>query len=202
MQSTTTQTTRKTKPTRKPNTIVIDDDRGVATIICTDRHGHETGRTLIDAEDVSRVRAYRWHCWRTITPGSKRQSRGRRYVATNIAGKRVSLHRFILCDPPAPGMVPDHISGNGLDNRKRNLRWLSYSENSLNKTHTPGASGFVGVTWYRDKKRWAAEVWRNRRRAYRSYHRDRIEAAHARDTAALRIQGPLAHLNFGEGSGR
>ncbi|MEM1026653.1 MAG: HNH endonuclease [Planctomycetota bacterium] len=179
--------------------MIIDKTRGVATVICTDRDGYETGRTLIDLRDLDRVRQHRWCIWSTVTPGSKRQRRGRRYVAANLGGKRVSLHRFVFGDPPNYEMVPDHIDGNGLNNQRKNLRWASRSENALNTSQaSQSRSGFWGVTWYRDKRRWAAEVWSGKRRVHRSYHLDAIDAARARDAAAVRIQGPFARLNFPE----
>lgn len=192
--------TSATYATENPNRFIIDDQRGVATIICTDATGSETGRALISTEDIEAVRRHRWHCWRTITKGSKRRGRGRRYVATRIDGKRVSLHRFILGDPPAPGVVPDHISGNGLDNRRANLRWATPSENACNAHHRVGASGYVGVYWDHSKKRWAAEVQAGGRRVHRSRHLDKREAARVRDAAAIRYQGQFARLNFEGGS--
>lgn len=184
--------------TRRPNQTIIDDDRQVATIICTDRHGRETGRTLIDLADLTAVRPHRWHCFDTVTAGSRHSNRrGRRYVATNCGGRRVALHRFILGDPPAAGMVPDHISGNGLDNRRGNLRWATPSQNNINR-HTPtGPSGLVGVYWDKIKRRWTAEVYADGQRVHRSRHRDKTQAGRTRDRMAMLFQGEFARLNFG-----
>lgn len=68
-----------------------------------------------------------------------RDNRGRPYAYRQIAayGRRlgVYLHRAVmmrLAPPPSPSSVVDHINGNGLDNRRENLRWASPSENRLN----------------------------------------------------------------------
>lgn len=66
----------------------------------------------------------------------------------NVAddGKRTvtPLHRLIL----APGkLVPiDHIDGDGLNNRRRNLRTATPSQNSMNRgKRTDNTSGYKGV---------------------------------------------------------
>lgn len=50
-------------------------------------------------------------------------------------GKRQEqmMHRAILL-PPAH-LVVDHINGNGLDNRRENLRPATHSENGRNQVH-------------------------------------------------------------------
>lgn len=43
----------------------------------------------------------------------------------------VSLHRFLM--KAQPGQIVDHINGNPLDNRKRNLRFVTAQENGMNR---------------------------------------------------------------------
>ena len=78
----------------------------------------------------------------------------------------VRAHHFIL--PPVVGMVVDHINGNGLDNRRCNLRYVTPSVNSTNRkglqcNNTTGVSGLTycntprkqswTINWYENKKR-------------------------------------------------
>ena len=49
---------------------------------------------------------------------------------TMVKGIHIQMHRFIL--NPSRKMQVDHINGNGLDNRRENLRIVTPSENQLN----------------------------------------------------------------------
>jgi len=53
-----------------------------------------------------------------------------------IAGKRIyeSLHRYLMGNVPK-GMVIDHINRKPLDNRKSNLRIVTYEENAYNSDY-------------------------------------------------------------------
>ncbi len=69
---------------------------------------------IIDYEDADRVGA-NWTCYHRKRPGKRETI----YVCRpgNITK---TLHRFILNVPPR--QIVDHKNGNGLDNRKQNLR--------------------------------------------------------------------------------
>ena len=56
----------------------------------------------------------------------------------------IIMHRAILNAPP--GVPVDHANGNGLDNRKANLRTCSSSQNSQNRRRVSGAVRLKGVT--------------------------------------------------------
>ncbi|AEI70945.1 endonuclease [EBPR podovirus 2] len=62
--------------------------------------------------------------WYLHTPPRSRTH----YAIAHSRGKRFRLHRLVIGDP-AEGMEIDHINGDGLDNRRENLRFVSHSEN-------------------------------------------------------------------------
>jgi hypothetical protein len=86
----------------------------------------------VDDEDLATVRQFRWH---VSILGKHRKVRyarmAMRYKGYTI---RILLHRLIMGDSSAnAGLVIDHINGNGLDNRRSNLRWVTPADNNTNK---------------------------------------------------------------------
>lgn len=80
----------------------------------------------IDDDDLALFSATRWT---VAVRGSTKYLQGR------VGGRRVYLHR-ILVDVPE-GLVVDHIDGNGLNNRRSNLRAVTRQQNVWNKCRKP-----------------------------------------------------------------
>ena len=92
----------------------------------------------------------------------------------------------------------DHIDGDGLNNRKENLRIVTRAENlqAKQRKSVGCSSRFRGVTWNKHLKKWQAQVEFNKKNHYVGLFNNEIEAAKARDKKALELFGPIAHLNF------
>ena len=146
---------------------------------------------MVDAEDYERVRRHKWWLART---GNQFYAQGR------CCGRSIRMHQFIM-NPPK-GMVVDHIDGNGLNNRRGNLRICTQRQNAWNHKCTKqenASSQYIGVYRYKDrpdksyvKVQCAGDV------TNLGPFDCEIEAARARDRKAIELFGEFARLNLPE----
>jgi len=105
------------------------------------------------------------------------------------------MHRSILNVPDS--LVVDHINGNGLDNRKANLRPATRSQNACNiPKYKPSRSKYKGLTWHKARRKWNARIRKNGKTYSLGYFDSQIPAAKAYDTAAKKLHKNFAKLNF------
>lgn len=98
------------------------------------------------------------------------------HISENRKRKTVLFHWLVLDCPPK--MHRDHINRNRLDNRKINLRCVTFRENTamntkINKNNT---SGYRGVYFDAKSGKWFAEI-KHCRKSHRSIRFERIEDA-------------------------
>lgn len=100
---------------------------------------------------------------------------------------------------PVKGESVDHINGDGLDNRRSNLRVCSHAENRRNSKKVSGrrklASHYKGVS-HPSKNRWTASITVMWKTLHIGSFKTEIEAARAYDEAARNHHGVFARLNF------
>lgn len=163
-----------------PNEIIIKGD--VAEIILYNNKSEEIARAIIDAEDVDRVKDYKWH---QILPG---------YVVAKVGGKQIGIQHIILGVKPDRKKLIDHKNRNPLINCKLNLRGCTKSQNAMNaKKPKHNTSGFKGVK--KSGKKWRAAIRINQKDIHLGTFRNRISAATAYNQAALKHHGEFACLN-------
>ena len=79
---------------------------------------------IVDPQDAHLIEPFRWFSvCHTLKAGRTRTP----YIAGNVHGKRVYLHRYLMGAPK--GQVIDHIDGDPLNNCRANLRIVSHTEN-------------------------------------------------------------------------
>ena len=130
------------------------------------------GEAIVSDEDYSRLAV---HKWRAIE-----SKPGYVYACRNEpkTGARIRMHREVCA--ARRGQVVDHINGNTLDNRRENLRAVTYAQNSQNITRpTRSSSGYRNV--YRQGSGYIVRAYRDGKRIYCGWHATLEAAVEARD---------------------
>ena len=73
-------------------------------------------------------------------------------------------------------LVVDHINGNGLDNRRENIRLVTNRQNQHN-IHRKKLSRYPGLCWGSQNKKWQVRIRYKGKRIYLGYYSDELEAA-------------------------
>lgn len=146
---------------------------------------------IVDDEDYALVSQYKWwaHKIRNIYYVQAHEPKN---------NKKIRMHRLIMgIADPKVGI--DHINGNGLDNRKNNLRIATKSQNGMNqKPQKNRSSKFKGIYWNKNAKKWQAQIKINKKNKYLGLFNIETEAAKSYDIAAKELFGEFARLNFNE----
>jgi hypothetical protein len=153
------------------------------------KRGEIVGFAWVEARDFETVNEHRW------TSGHPPNSKSSYAYRSRWNGKRtvtVQMHRQ-LCEGPEV----DHINGDGLDNRRSNLRPCTRSQNMANRgRQRNNTSGYKGVS--RSGRKWCARIYApnpngGRSRALTLGRFDSPEEAHAAYCeAAKRLHGEFA----------
>lgn len=86
------------------------------------------------------------------------------YLHVTVKGKKLLAHRvaWLLYYKKWPSFQIDHINGNRLDNRIKNLRDVSNSENLCNRNKPSGKNPYVGVSSIKGTNLWQAHIGFNK----------------------------------------
>lgn len=141
---------------------------------------------IVDDDDFEYLNKFKWHY----------QAQGGYAFRAKQHGAR-QMHRTIVNCPG--GKFVDHINGDGLDNRKSNLRICTKAQNGMNRgRQKQNKSGFKGVVWNMRLKKWIAQIGCKgiKKTMHIGVFNSPIDAAVAYDNEAKKIHGEFAKLNF------
>jgi len=150
---------------------------------------------IVDAKDFEWLSQWNWHANRG--QGSFYAIRRTTKEEGDWRGPGIRMHRVILgCKPSEEG---DHKNGNGLDNRRENLRVCIDVQNGYNrKVGKNNSIGYKGVRFCKNHKTrpWRAVTEFKDRSIHIGYFATREEAARAYDKKVKELHGEFANLNF------
>lgn len=152
---------------------------------------------LVDLVDWFEVSKYRWHAQKCSYRESAYYARWE-YDSSGPNRKAIFLHNLLI--KPEEGQCADHINGDGLDNRRYNLRIIDKNQNMFNRIKSKNkTSKFKGVYWASDRQKWRACIRLNKTLYNLGQFINEIDAATKYDSMASVMFGELAKLNFPEG---
>jgi len=149
---------------------------------------------VIDAEDALRIAPYRWHaqCRDGIWFAARGEWVGQ---GAGASVRTVWMHRVILDAPPGVGVT--HRNGDGLDNRKTNLRLCTRQQRGAKRRRNRNnTSGYRGVSYDAHSGRWKGVLRHGGRYLSLGYFATPEEAARAYDAAAREAFGEFAYRNI------
>ena len=107
---------------------------------------------IVEDADFEWLNQWKWYA---------RKARAKCYASRKIREERkqktINMH-YLIVNPPS-GMEPDHRNGDGLDNRRANLRCATRSQNNMNRhKRCECSSKYKGVYWEKIRQKWHAQI--------------------------------------------
>lgn len=113
---------------------------------------------IVDDEDFEELNRYKWYAHK-----DKNTFYAMRHVTKEEAKKEgrstrdttIYMHQQIL--GKKEGYQIDHVNGNGSDNRRKNLRYVTNRQNAQNR-HINKSSQYPGVSWHKQSQKWRMRI--------------------------------------------
>lgn len=150
---------------------------------------------IIDVADFEDLARFKWHVTWAETAKTFYAYRNRK-VTEWIEGQshQISMHRQIMGEPE--GLEVDHRDGNGLDNRRHNLRVATHTQNSHNSRRlSTNKTGVKGVHFEAQTQKYRAEIIAHKKHIRLGRFSTLEEATEARRRAAIEYHGEFARLD-------
>ena len=143
-----------------------------------------------DECDEALIQSYTWRI---------KRNQYKEYAATNLGrvnGKIKSVTMHILLLGREKGYEIDHKDGNGLNNKRDNLRFTTRSQNGMNKgVQSNSTTGYKGVSFSKSNRKYEAYIKVNGKKLQGGSFKTINEAAIKYNEMAVIHHGEFAFLN-------
>lgn len=139
---------------------------------------------IVDREDEWALR-YRWFA--LVLPDGRVYARRDIWIPETKRSQSILMHRDITKAPP--GLEVDHLDGNGLNNRRGNMRQCGRATNARNVAgpRADNTSGYLGVSWDKSRGLWSSKIQVDGRTMNLGRYPSALEANEARLAAERRL---------------
>jgi hypothetical protein len=152
--------------------------------------------SLVDDDDFEYLNQFNWHM-----STYRELNYAKRNVRAGTSHKLRPMHReiFEYRGIDLTNLEVDHINGDGLDNRRSNLRLATHKENLANCAKRSATRcknhGFKGITFNPKNAKWVAQIAVNGKHIECGEYNTPSKAANAYDDAAVQYFGKFAKTN-------
>lgn len=137
---------------------------------------------VVDASDYEWLSQWNWYA------AKKRNG----FYAVRSESRHYPVHMHTVLLAVDEGFVVDHRDGDGLNNRRSNLRPATNAQNRKNsQPRSDSKSGLKGVSYSKQDGKWIAAIT-----LFLGRYDSPEEAARAYDKAAQEFHGDFARLNL------
>lgn len=152
------------------NNIIIKEDHALVEL--RDKDKEVVGYAKISLNDIAEIKKFTWS--RNKTKGYALSMTCHRYMGA------ATMHKYLF--GTREGYRIDHINGDRLDNRRENLRWLTPSQNGMNRL-----SYNKGVSYSKSNKKWRAYISIDQKLTTLGHYDTEQEALFVREQAVNRV---------------
>ena len=119
-------------------------------------------------------------------------------LSNNGITTTMKVHRLVakaFNKNPENNQLVDHIDNNRTNNKADNLRWVTSSQNNMNRSiSSTNTSGYKGVCFDKFNNNWKAYIKMNEREINIGNYKTKEEAAEARKLKAMELFGEFTNI--------
>ena len=124
----------------------------------------------VDDEDFEELNQFKW------CAGKYGKMHYAMRQSATLNGKRRIIRMHYAIVGKLPDLEIDHIDGNGLNNQKSNLRFVTHRQNGQNNKNAIKTSQYPGVCLDKRRNKWIAQIQINGANKFLGYFTSEINA--------------------------